>query len=109
MDVDRSIANKNISIINAEAQYDATVYSNNITAYTLKNTVTKQAEAYTKAKQDLKLDNPKNLLDFIYYLNIMSLDKSSSGGAKLVIGVDNPRVTLQESGKGYSFNTGAGS
>lgn len=41
MEVDKSIANKNISIINAEAQYDATVYSNNITAYMLKNTVTK--------------------------------------------------------------------
>ena len=59
----------------------------------IKNSVTKQAEAYSQAKTDLKLDNSKNLLDFIYYLNIMGLDKSAEG-AKLVIGVNNPRVTL---------------
>jgi len=46
MDVDRSVANKNISIINAEAQFDAAIYANNITAYAIKNSVTKQAEAY---------------------------------------------------------------
>lgn len=102
MEVDKSVAQKNISIINAEGQYASSVYANNITAYMIKNTVTKQSEAYTKSKNDLKLDTPKNLLDYIYYLNIMSLDKSAEG-AKLVIGVDNPRVTLQDSGKGYSF------
>lgn len=103
MEVDKSIANKNITIINAEAQYDAAIFSNNITAYMIKNTVTKQSEAYTQSKTDLKLDQSKDLLDYIYYLNIMSLDKSAESGAKLVIGVDNPRVTLQESGKGYGF------
>lgn len=103
MEVDRSIANKNITIINAEAQYDAAIFSNNITGYMIKNTVTKQSEAYSKSKTDLKLDQSKDLLDYIYYLNIMSLDKSAESGAKLVIGVDNPRVTLQESGKGYGF------
>jgi hypothetical protein len=41
MDVDRAIANKNISIINAEAQFDSIVYANNITAYMINNTVTK--------------------------------------------------------------------
>jgi len=41
----------------------------------------------------LKLDNSKNLLDFVYYLNIMALDKQKQN-AKLIIGVDNPRVTL---------------
>jgi hypothetical protein len=32
----------------------------------------------------------------------MSLDKQKQN-ARLIIGVDNPRVTLQESGKGYNF------
>jgi len=41
MDVDRSVANKNISTINAEAQFDASLYANNITAYIIKNSVTK--------------------------------------------------------------------
>ncbi|CDW85393.1 UNKNOWN [Stylonychia lemnae] len=102
IEVDNSVANQNISIINAEAQYNATIYSNNINAKMIKNTVTKQAEAYTQAKKDLQFDNSKNLLDFVYYLNIMNLDKKKENN-KLIIGVDNPRVTLQEVGKGYNF------
>lgn len=110
MEVDKSVANKNITIINAEAQYDSITYQNNVTAYVLKNTVTKQAESYAKAKADLKLDQSADLLDFVFYLNIMGLDKKA-GNTQLVVDVDRPRVQLGSMGsvgKGYSFaNTGA--
>lgn len=102
MEVDRAIANKNITIINAEAQHDSVIFQNNITAHVIKNTVSKQAEAYSQAKTSLKLDQPANLLDFVFYLNIMGLDKRS-GSTQLVVDVDRPRVTLgSQSSYAYS-------
>ena len=99
MEVDRSVANKNITITNAEAQADSIRFQNNVTANVIQNTVNKQSLAYQQAQTDLQLNSTNSLLDFIFYLKIMGLQKH--GNTQLVVDVDRPRITLTESGKGY--------
>jgi mRNA deadenylase 3'-5' endonuclease subunit Ccr4 len=41
----------------------------------------------------------KDLLDYIFYLNVQNLDKTQ--GANLLVGVDTARVNVLSSGKGY--------
>jgi hypothetical protein len=101
MDVDRAIANKNVSTINGEAKYESITFANQITANMIKNTVETQANAYAETKKALKFDTSSNLLDYIFYLNVMNLNQQD---AKLMVGMDNARVTLRESGKGYDYS-----
>ncbi len=75
--------------------------SNNARAQILSNTITKFGQAYTTVKTTIKTTNSQELLDYIFYMNIMNLDKKS-GNTKLLVNVDSALVDLQgQSGKGY--------
>ena len=65
------------------------------------NTVTKQMEAYSEVQQELQSTTSQGLLDYIFYLNVMNLDKKTN--AKLLVDVDNAVVNMGASGKGYGF------
>jgi hypothetical protein len=65
-----------------------------------KNTVSKLGQAYNNVQQSINTQNNKDLLDYIFYMNIMGLDKKS-GRTKLLVDVNSALVDLQSSGKGY--------
>jgi hypothetical protein len=77
------------------------IVSNNARAQILNNTINKLGMAYTEVKNTIATTNSQELLDYIFYLNIMNLDKKS-GNTKLLVDVDSALVDLQsQSGKGY--------
>jgi regulator of protease activity HflC (stomatin/prohibitin superfamily) len=101
IEVLRSEANRDIAIINAQADNQATTISNNARAQILSNTITKLSQAYTQVRNTINTDQSKDLLDYIFYMNIMNLDKRG-GNTKLLVDVDSALVDLQaQSGKGY--------
>lgn len=101
IEVLRSEASRDIDIINARADSEATVVSNNARAQILNNTITKLGQAYTQVKNTIGTSTSKELLDYVFYLNIMNLDKKA-GNTKLLVDVDSALIDLQAtSGKGY--------
>jgi hypothetical protein len=97
----RAQASRDIAVINARAESEATIVSNNARAQILNNTITKMGTAYSTVKNTIGTTSSAELLDYIFYLNIMSLDKKA-GNTKLLVDVDSALVDLQKtSGKGY--------
>lgn len=101
IEVLRSGASRDIAIINARAESEASIVSNNARAQILNNTISRFGQAYTKVKNTIQTSSSQELLDYIFYMNIMNLDKKS-GNTKLLVNVDSALVDLQsQSGKGY--------
>ena len=93
IEVLRSGANRDIAIINARADSEASIVSNNARAQILNNTITKFGQAYTTVKDNIQTANSQELLDYIFYMNIMNLDKKN-GNTKLLVNVDSALVDL---------------
>ena len=101
IEVLRAEASRDIAVINARADSEATIVANRARAQTLKNTIAKMGSAYSTVKTTIGTTTPAELLDYVFYMNIMSLDKKS-GNTKLLVDVDSALVDLQKtSGKGY--------
>jgi len=49
--------------------------------------------AYTQVKSTIGTDKSSELLDYIFYMNIMALDKKT-GNSKLLVDVDSALVDL---------------
>jgi hypothetical protein len=92
IEVDRSNATMQISVINAGAESQALITKNLAQAQIINNTVTYQNWAYNQVQDNIGLNSSAYLLDYIFYLNLMNLDKNE--GTKLVIGVDSSIVNL---------------
>lgn len=52
----------------------------------LNNTITYQGWAYQTAAEQIAFTNSTSILDYIFYINIMNLNKNSN--AKLLVGLD---------------------
>lgn len=102
IEVERSAALRDIEIINAEAESDALITMNNARATIIANTISQQAKAYTQVKATIGTTSPKELLDYIFYLNINSLDKVNGKG-KLIVDLGESTVNLNQVGKGYAL------
>lgn len=97
----RSEASRDIAIINAQADSTATIVSNTARAQILSNTISKLGQAYTQVRSTIGTQDSKELLDYVFYMNIMNLQKKG-GNTKLLVDVDSALVDLQaQSGKGY--------
>ncbi len=79
------------------------IESNNAKAQIIKNSIMYQGKGYSEVKTLLSMTNNKDLLDYIFYMNIMSLDKTTQ--SKLLVDIDSAMVNIGSgSGKSYSFN-----
>ena len=101
IEVDRARTNKDVTVTNSAADGNATIISNTARSTITANTVQKQQEAYSQAKSLLSMSTNKELLDYIFYLNVQGLDKTQ--GANLLVGVDTARVNVMAAGKGYAY------
>lgn len=97
-EVDRSNATKEVEIINAYAQGNATLITNEAQGNITRDYITYRGLAYDNLQETVGLTTTDELLDFIFYLNIENLDSSRS---KLLVGLDSAMVNLASSGKGY--------
>ena len=101
IEVLRSEASRDIAVINAKADSEAMIVSNNARAQILNNTISKMGSAYTGVRNIIGTSTSQELLDYIFFMNIMNLDKKA-GNTKLLVDVDSALVDLQaQSGKGY--------
>ena len=69
------------------------IVSNTAKAQILKNTIGSLGQAYTDVKNTIGTTNSKELLDYIFYMNIMNMDKKM-GNTKLLVDVDSTLVDL---------------
>lgn len=81
-----------MDIINAQANSQALLISNDAKAQMLNNTITYQSMGYSQAEAKVKFQNTTNLLDYIFYVNLMNLNKNLD--TKLLVGVGETRVGL---------------
>lgn len=93
IEVLRSEAQREIAVINARADAQATYFSNNAKAWVLNNTITRLSSAYKGAKGTIGLTTSQDLLDYMFYQNIMTLNKTASNN-KLLVDVDSALVDL---------------
>ncbi len=89
----RSEAHREIAVINARADSNATYYANNAKALVLNNTISKLSVAYQQVKSTIVTKTSTELLDYIFYLNIMNLDKKV-GNNRLMVNVESTLVDL---------------
>ncbi len=77
------------------------IIKNNAKAQMINTTVSRMSQAYKQVQTTINTSNNKELLDYIFYLNIMNLDKKGKNN-KLLVDVNSALVDLQaSSGKGY--------
>ena len=100
IEVLRAQASRDIAVINARAESEATIVSNQARAEILNNTISKLGSAYSTVRTTIGTTSASELLDYIFYMNIMGLDKRA-GNTKLLVDVDSALVDLKQSGKGY--------
>ena len=81
-----------VDVINAEAARQAAIITNNATANITKNSITYQGWSYDYVQQKIGITNSSELLDYIYYMNLMSLNKNDP--AKLVVNLNAATFTL---------------
>ena len=98
MAVDEAKAEKNITELNALANQNATFITQTALAEILEYSITKEKETYKHVKDSLAFTDNKNLLDYIYYMNLMKLE---TAGSKLLIDIEDSIVNLDSNGKGY--------
>lgn len=70
IEVDRARTAKNVTITNAEADGNATQIANTAKSTIISNTVNQQKVAYSNSKSLLSIGTNKELLDYIFYLNV---------------------------------------
>ena len=63
-----------VQIIQAQAESEALEKSNNARAEVLSNTIRSYSKSYTEVKGIIGTTSNKELLDYIFYINIMNLD-----------------------------------
>ena len=63
-----------VQIIQAQAESEALEQSNNARAEVLSNTIKSYSKSYTEVKGIIGTTSNKELLDYIFYINIMNLD-----------------------------------
>jgi hypothetical protein len=93
IEVDRSRAQMDVDIINAQANSEALIIQNDALAQMLNNTITYQGWAYQTANEQIAFTNSTSILDYIFYINIMNLKKNSD--AKLLVGLNDARINLK--------------
>jgi hypothetical protein len=77
------------------------IIKNNAKAQMINTTVSRMSQAYKQVQTTINTSTNKELLDYIFYLNIMNLDKKGKNN-KLLVDVTSALVDLQaSSGKGY--------
>jgi len=77
------------------------IIKNNAKAQMINTTVSRMSQAYKQVQTTINTSTNKELLDYIFYLNIMNLDKKGKNN-KLLVDVNSALVDLQaSSGKGY--------
>jgi len=91
INVDRTEADMKVTVINANATAKGIEFTNQAAADIANNTVTYQGEAYGYAKQKVGLSTNSQMLDYVYYLNLMGVKDS---GAKLLVGLDSTLVDI---------------
>ena len=69
-EVDKSVAFKTVNIINAEAASNATLITNTNNAKMTKNTIMTESKTYKEAKTSLGFTTNKEILDYIFFLNL---------------------------------------
>jgi len=89
INVDISDADKNVTIIYATADAEATWISNEAKRITIQNTILYEQKAYEDTMRLLQLTPNSNLLDYIYYQNVMKLKNS-----ELIIGLNNALINV---------------
>lgn len=85
INVDRSEAAKNITVINAQADANATIIENEAIGKMINNTITYEGEAYGYVNKELAFNKQESLVDYVKYMNLLSVKDS---GAKLLVGAD---------------------
>lgn len=77
------------------------IIQNNAKATMINNTVSLMSQAFLNVKNTINTTSNAELLDYVFYMNIMNLDKRA-GNSKLLVNLDSALVDLQgSSGKGY--------
>lgn len=89
INVDISEADKNITIVNAEATSKAITIYNAAKKTCIANTITYETKAYNDTQTLLNMKPSDHLLDYIYYQNVMNLDNT-----EFVIGLNNALINL---------------
>lgn len=88
-----SKADKNVTIINANAQARAISTLNDAKATALNNTIFYEKKAYEDSAKLLGVSAQSGLLDYIYYTNVMKLT-----GSELLVGLNNALINVQTGG-----------
>lgn len=89
INVDISEADKNVTIIYATADANATRISNEAKRQTIQNTILYEQKAYEDTMSLLQLTPNSKLLDYIYYQNVMKLKNS-----ELIVGLNNALINI---------------
>ncbi len=91
MEVDKADAQKQITVLNADANQKATKIRQDALGEILDYKITKEKETYHNVKDLLGFNKNNVLLDYIYYMNLMRIQKP---GTKLLIGMESPIAHL---------------
>ena len=89
INVDISEADMNITIINANATSKAITISNIARKTCIANTISYETKAYNDTQNLLGLTAKDHLLDYIYYQNVMNMEKT-----EFVIGLNNAFINI---------------
>ena len=68
---------------------------NNAKAKMLSNTIKSLSRSYTDIKSSINTQTSKEILNYIFYINIMNLDKSAN--SKLLVDVDSAMIDMKSS------------
>jgi len=90
--VDKSEAEYEISIINAEAEAQAIIIENNAKTQIIHDTISYQGWGFQHADSMINFTTRQNLLDYVFYLNVMNLNKKL--GTKLFVGLDSTILNM---------------
>lgn len=84
--VDRAENSMTTNIINNTAIAEATVVSNQASASMSKNTITYQGWSYTDSCSILGLTETSDKLNFIFYINLMNINKANPNNLVVNLG-----------------------
>jgi len=94
INVDISEADKNVTVINAEAGAKAITVLNEAQAKTINNTIFYEQKAYQDTSSLLGVNANSGLLDYMYYTNVMKLEQ-----AELLVGLENSLININAGGR----------
>lgn len=93
INVDISEADRNVTVINAEAKAKAITVLNGAQAIAINNTIFYEQKAYQDTQDLLGITANNGLLDYMYYTNVMKLSNS-----ELIVGLNNALINVNVGG-----------